>query len=201
MKEGGLCPRFRTSSCCGGHLHRRHAVTFICRGSSALARRSVIVRARAFFAAISLALAATIPVARAQPLLPSPAEPGSQTAFGALPGRWVRPDGGYVIGINAIDDNGKLDASYANPRPLPFYTAVVIRDVSSSVTCASAVKRSEFRATFQPVCPFYMSSDEAMQYASITEGTHRNHPATERNRPEANVASDFKTRCGDLRVH
>ncbi len=40
-----------------------------------------------------------------------------------LVGRWVRPDGGYVITIKAVDSAGKLDASYANPSPLPFYTA------------------------------------------------------------------------------
>jgi hypothetical protein len=30
-----------------------------------------------------------------------------------------------VIGIKAVDASGKLDASYANPSPLPFYTAEV----------------------------------------------------------------------------
>jgi hypothetical protein len=84
-------------------------------------------------AVMSLALAEAIPTARAQqPSATSPAaEPGSQTAFGALPGRWVRPDGGYVISINAVDANGKLDASYANPSPLPFYTAVATSDGSA----------------------------------------------------------------------
>jgi hypothetical protein len=45
-------------------------------------------------------------------------------AFASLPGRWVRPDGGYVISIKSVDASGKLDASYANPNPLPFYTAM-----------------------------------------------------------------------------
>ena len=45
-----------------------------------------------------------------------------------LVGRWVRPDGGYVITIRAVDADGKLDASYANPNPLPFYTAEATRD-------------------------------------------------------------------------
>ncbi len=51
-----------------------------------------------------------------------------QAAFGVLVGRWVRPDGGYVINIKAVDAAGKLDASYANPAPLPFYTAEATRD-------------------------------------------------------------------------
>jgi len=49
-------------------------------------------------------------------------------AFGVLVGRWLRTDGPYVINISAVDENGKLDASYANPRPLPFHTAEVTRD-------------------------------------------------------------------------
>lgn len=51
-------------------------------------------------------------------------------AYGALVGRWVRPDGGYVITIRAVDASGKLDAGYANPSPLPFYTAQASRDGS-----------------------------------------------------------------------
>ena len=42
--------------------------------------------------------------------------------------RWVRLQGGYVITIRTVDADGKLDASYANPRPLPFHTAVARRD-------------------------------------------------------------------------
>lgn len=47
----------------------------------------------------------------------------AQAEFGTLQGRWVRPDGGYVIDIRAIEAGGKLEASYANPRPLPFAVA------------------------------------------------------------------------------
>ena len=48
--------------------------------------------------------------------------------FNTLPGRWVRLQGGYVITIRSVDADGKLDASYANPRPLPFHTAVASKD-------------------------------------------------------------------------
>lgn len=48
--------------------------------------------------------------------------------FATLPGRWVRPDGGYVINIKSVDASGKLDASYANPNPLPFSRAEATRD-------------------------------------------------------------------------
>jgi uncharacterized protein (DUF2147 family) len=47
----------------------------------------------------------------------------TESEFDTLVGRWVRPDGGYVIDIKGVDAGGKLDASYANPRPLPFARA------------------------------------------------------------------------------
>ena len=49
-------------------------------------------------------------------------------AFSTLPGRWVRPDGGYVITIRRVDADGKLDADYANPNPLPFSRAEATLD-------------------------------------------------------------------------
>jgi hypothetical protein len=52
----------------------------------------------------------------------------SESGFGILPGRWVRPDGGYVITIKSVDATGKLDAAYANPSPLPFAKAEATRD-------------------------------------------------------------------------
>lgn len=45
-----------------------------------------------------------------------------------LKGRWVRPDGGYVITIRDVASDGKLNASYANPNPLPFARAEASRD-------------------------------------------------------------------------
>jgi hypothetical protein len=35
-----------------------------------------------------------------------------------LLGRWLRPDGGYVIEIQRIGANGRLDAAYFNPHPI-----------------------------------------------------------------------------------
>jgi hypothetical protein len=48
--------------------------------------------------------------------------------FAVLKGRWVRPDGGYMVDIRAINADGQLDAAYANPRPLPFARAVATVD-------------------------------------------------------------------------
>ena len=36
--------------------------------------------------------------------------------FNDLVGRWLRPDGGYVLVINKADDQGNLDAGYFNPN-------------------------------------------------------------------------------------
>lgn len=35
-----------------------------------------------------------------------------------LAGRWLRPDGGYVIEIRSAQPDGVLDVSYLNPRPI-----------------------------------------------------------------------------------
>ena len=38
--------------------------------------------------------------------------------FQALIGKWVRPDGGYVISVRSVDPDGRVDAGYFNPRPI-----------------------------------------------------------------------------------
>ncbi|MCB1687322.1 MAG: hypothetical protein KDI33_02495, partial [Halioglobus sp.] len=48
--------------------------------------------------------------------------------YQVLLGQWVRPDGGYLISINGVDADGKLDAMYANPQQLPFSKAQASRD-------------------------------------------------------------------------
>lgn len=89
-----------------------------------------VTRRRAFaLAGAAVAVAAAGSHALAQ--RPAAADAG-KSGTGVLLGRWVRPDGGYVIDIRAVDANGKLDASYANPRPLPFSRAEVVRDGSTN---------------------------------------------------------------------
>jgi hypothetical protein len=42
----------------------------------------------------------------------------NQTSEQLLRGRWVRPDGGYVIELANTQPDGRLEASYFNPRPI-----------------------------------------------------------------------------------
>ena len=35
-----------------------------------------------------------------------------------LVGRWVRPDGGYVLEVREVANDGSLKAAYFNPRPI-----------------------------------------------------------------------------------
>ncbi len=41
-------------------------------------------------------------------------------------GRWLRPDGNYVIQINAINSENQIDAQYFNPRPIKIARAELI---------------------------------------------------------------------------
>jgi hypothetical protein len=48
----------------------------------------------------------------------SVAVPEAKGGFDILKGRWLRPDGGYVIEIKDIGANGNMVAAYFNPRPI-----------------------------------------------------------------------------------
>ena len=48
----------------------------------------------------------------------SVATPETKAGFDRLKGRWLRPDGGYVLEIAEIDVGGKMIARYFNPRPI-----------------------------------------------------------------------------------
>ena len=50
---------------------------------------------------------------------PSP----DQTDFLRLEGKWVRPDGGYVLELRNVKKDGSLAAAYYNPRPIKVFRA------------------------------------------------------------------------------
>ena len=69
--------------------------------------------------------------------LPASAAPGGQSAattvtaiadFRPLHGRWLRPDGGYILDIRDIEASGKIDAVYLNPRPIHVARAAATSD-------------------------------------------------------------------------
>jgi len=45
-----------------------------------------------------------------------------------LIGRWLRPDGGYVLVINNIDEEGQIDATYLQPRNIHVSQAEMITE-------------------------------------------------------------------------
>jgi hypothetical protein len=80
----------------------------------------------AWVVCVALALA-PMPDAGAQGAAPAAkaatASPAAATSLDVLKGSWVRPDGGYVIAIRGVGPNGQLDATYHNPKALPFARA------------------------------------------------------------------------------
>jgi uncharacterized protein (DUF2147 family) len=55
-------------------------------------------------------------------------ETKDKTGFDVLKGRWLRPDGGYIIQIRNLDASGKMEAGYFNPRPINVSKAEATRD-------------------------------------------------------------------------
>jgi len=50
-------------------------------------------------------------------------QPGVQTDLQRLEGRWVRPDGGYILELWDIRKDGGVSAAYYNPRPIKVFIA------------------------------------------------------------------------------
>jgi hypothetical protein len=72
--------------------------------------------------------------------LPSPPAPRSsltapadsaESGFRVLSGRWLRPDGGYILDIRDVDARGMIEAAYLNPRPIPVARAEATHDRST----------------------------------------------------------------------
>lgn len=79
-------------------------------------------------ATVLLAQAAWLPAGLAQGGAASAkAEPRPVADYAVLTGRWLRPDGGYLIVIQSVAPDGTLSAGYANPSLLPFAVAQATR--------------------------------------------------------------------------
>ena len=74
--------------------------------------------------------------------------------FQAVKGRWLRPDGGYVLEIRSVDSNGAIDAAYFNPNPIHIGKAEAAR-ADASVTVAVELRApnypgSTYKLTYDP---------------------------------------------------
>lgn len=72
------------------------------------------------FVIASLLLGMSIAPAQAESTQPpAAAEVSADIKSGqVLAGSWVRPDGGYILQINKVEENGILQAAYLNPRSI-----------------------------------------------------------------------------------
>jgi hypothetical protein len=52
------------------------------------------------------------------PTVPAPSQPSETGGYDRLVGRWLRPDGGYILEVRSVSPEGAVDASYLNPRPI-----------------------------------------------------------------------------------
>ena len=58
-------------------------------------------------------------------LAAAPALSGDAQNFNSLNGEWVRPDGGYVLQVDAARNDGSVAVAYFNPRPVYVAEAAV----------------------------------------------------------------------------
>jgi hypothetical protein len=84
---------------------------------TARGRRNVFI---ALAVVVVVGIAATVTLLR-----------GANGSFDKLNGRWLRPDGGYVLDIRSVDASGKIDAVYLNPKPINIAKAEASRDGST----------------------------------------------------------------------
>lgn len=63
-----------------------------------------------------------VPDASAEAASPAPDKPAAReakpSAFRKLQGRWLRPDGGYILDLKWVGEDGRVEAAYLNPRTI-----------------------------------------------------------------------------------
>lgn len=63
---------------------------------------------------------------------PPPAATQPRPEFQRLVGKWVRPDGGYVLEIRSVAVSGAAEAAYFNPNPIHVARAAAIVDAGKT---------------------------------------------------------------------
>ena len=51
----------------------------------------------------------------------------AQTDFQRFEGKWVRPDGGYILELKSIKKDGSVSAAYYNPRPIRVFRTEIAK--------------------------------------------------------------------------
>jgi hypothetical protein len=74
--------------------------------------------------------------------------------FQKLIGKWLRPDGGYVLELQSVSADGKIEAYYFNPGPIHVSKAVAIKD---GVTTKVFV---ELQDVNYPGCTYSLTYDD-----------------------------------------
>lgn len=82
-----------------------------------------------------------------------PQAKAGQVGLQALQGRWLRPDGNYVMEVKRVDADGTVEAAYHNPRPIRVYAAkALIEDGATKLLV-------ELRDVGYPGCMYHLSYD------------------------------------------
>ena len=82
-------------------------------------------------------------------------ETGASAVAGteALRGRWLRPDGGYILEIRGIDPSGNMDCGYYNPQPIHVSKAWAKREGTTTRVFV------ELRDSGYPGCTYDLTYD------------------------------------------
>jgi len=108
-------------------------------------------------ASVALAVAAWLVYRGGQSADPKPAaeETGGSAVAGTemLRGRWLRPDGDYILEIRGIDSNGNMDCRYYNPQPIHVSRASAKREGTTTRVFV------ELRDTGYPGCTYDLTYD------------------------------------------
>lgn len=102
--------------------------------------------------------AAAAPAATSSATAPSPAAKAPAAAAPAptanvakVKGRWLRPDGGYILAITAIEADGRAEAGYFNPNPIKVAWATVTSEGAETKV------KVELRDTNYPGCLYKLT--------------------------------------------
>jgi hypothetical protein len=93
------------------------------------------------------------PPASANASNPTAVAAASNPLFEKLKGKWLRPDGGYVLEILSVESSGKIEAEYSNPRPIHVSKAEASQDGGATKVFV------ELRDVNYPGCTYTLTYD------------------------------------------